>query len=70
MSRCHDEAFELARKHSKLQLYGEILLNSLSSDEIRAEDFNSLALHFENERNHLLAGKYWFHAKEYAKVFV
>lgn len=68
LSRCHDEAFELARKHSKLQLYGEILLNSLSPDEIRPEDFNSLALHFENERNYLLAGKYWYHAKDYNKA--
>lgn len=70
LSRCHDEAFELARKHAKLELYGEILLNSLSSDEIRSEDFTSLALYFENDRNFLLAGKYWFHAKEYSKVVI
>lgn len=68
LSRCHNEAFELARKHSKLQLYGEILLNSLSPEEIRAEDFTSLALYFENDRNFLLAGKYWFHGKDYQKA--
>lgn len=68
LSKCHDEAFELARKHSKLQLYGEILLNSLDPDEIKPEYFNSLALYFEQERNYLYAGKYWFHAKEYNKA--
>lgn len=68
LSRCHDEAFDLARKQNKIQLYGEILLNTLSSDEIRPEYFNSIALYFENERNGLLAGKYWYHAKEYNKA--
>lgn len=70
LSRCHDEAFELARKHAKLELYGDILLNSLPADEIRSEDFTSLAVYFENDRNFLLSGKYWFHAKEYAKVHI
>lgn len=70
LSRCNEEAFELARKHSKLDMYGEILLNSLSPDEIKPEDFNSLALYFENERNYLLAGRYWYHSKDYQKVRV
>ncbi|XP_063927605.1 WD repeat-containing protein 19 [Zophobas morio] len=68
LSKCNDEAFDLARKHGKMQLYGEILLNTLSPDELRPQDFNSVAMHFENERNSLLAGTYWFHAKEYAKA--
>jgi WD repeat-containing protein 19 len=68
LSKCNDEAFDLARKHGKMQLYGEILLNTLSADELRPQDFNSVAMHFENERNSLLAGIYWFHAKEYSKA--
>ncbi|EFA01913.1 WD repeat-containing protein 19 isoform X3 [Tribolium castaneum] len=68
MSKCNEEAFDLARKHGKMQLYGEILLNTLAPDELRPHDFNSIATHFENERNNLLAGIYWFHAKEYAKA--
>lgn len=68
LSQCNSEAFELARKHGKLQLYGEILLNTLSADELRPQDFNSLANHFEIERNSLLAGKYFYHAREYRKV--
>lgn len=66
LSKCNEEAFDLARKHGKMQLYGEILVDTL--DEVKPKDFNSVAMHFENERNYLLAGTYWFHAREYAKV--
>lgn len=65
MSLCYDEAFQLARKNGKLQLYGEILIQT---SQARPEDFKSLALHFEGERNHLLAGKFFFHAGEYGKA--
>ncbi|KAF9815163.1 hypothetical protein SFRURICE_006727 [Spodoptera frugiperda] len=65
MSLCYDEAFQLARKNGKLQLYGEILIQT---SQARPEDFKSLALHFEGEKNHLLAGKFFFHAGEYNKA--
>lgn len=65
MSLCYDEAFQLARKYGKLQLYGDILIQTTHS---RPEDFRSLALHFEGERDHLLAGKFYFHAGEYGKA--
>lgn len=65
MSLCYDEAFQLARKNGKLHLYGEILIQT---SQARPEDFKSLALHFEGEKNHLLAGKFFFHAGEYSKA--
>lgn len=65
MSLCYDEAFHLARKNGKLHLYGEILIQT---SQARSEDFKSLALHFEGEKNHLLAGKFYFHAGEYSKA--
>lgn len=65
MSLCYDEAFQLARKIGKLNLYGEILIQT---SQARSEDFKSLALHFEGEKNHLLAGKFYFHAGEYSKA--
>ncbi|KAI4462589.1 osmotic avoidance abnormal protein 1/wd repeat membrane protein [Holotrichia oblita] len=68
LSRCSEEAFELARRHHKLDMYGEILLNTLSTDEIKPEDFTSLAVYFENERNYLLAGRYFYHSKDYHKA--
>ncbi|XP_043289722.1 WD repeat-containing protein 19 isoform X2 [Venturia canescens] len=68
LSNCHDEAFQLANQHGKMELYGEILVNTLDDDNIRDEDFRSLAIHFEAQKNSLLAGKYYFHAKEYHKA--
>ncbi|KOB78955.1 putative WD repeat domain 19, partial [Operophtera brumata] len=65
MSLCYEEAFQLARKNGKLHLYGEILIQT---SQARPEDFKSLALHFEGEKNHLLAGKFYFHAGEYGKA--
>ncbi|KAK9743679.1 WD domain, G-beta repeat [Popillia japonica] len=57
LSRCSEEAFELARRHNKLDMY-----------EIKPEDFTSLAVYFENERNYLLAGRYFYHSKDYHKA--
>ncbi|XP_024939624.1 WD repeat-containing protein 19 isoform X2 [Cephus cinctus] len=68
LSNCHDEAFQLANQHGKMELYGEILVNTLDDDNVRTEDFKSLAIHFESQKNHLLAGKYYFHAKEFHKA--
>ncbi|XP_054000054.1 WD repeat-containing protein 19 [Hylaeus anthracinus] len=68
LSTCHDEAFQLANQHGKMELYGEILLNTVDDSNARKEDFRSLAMHFESQKNNLLAGKYYFHAKEYQKA--
>lgn len=70
ISKCNDEAFELARKHAKMELYGEILLNTFSPEELKPQDFASIALYFENEKNLLLSGTYWYYAKEYNKVSI
>lgn len=68
LSNCHEEAFQLANQHGKMELYGEILVDTLDEDNVRKEDFKSLAIHFEAQKNNILAGKYYFHAKEYQKV--
>ncbi|CAH2063704.1 unnamed protein product, partial [Iphiclides podalirius] len=65
ISLCYDEAFQLARKHGQLRLYGEILAQATRA---RPEDFRSLALHFEGEGDHLLAGRFYFHAGEYGRA--
>lgn len=62
-SECFDEAFQLARNRSQMELYGEIL-----KGYDRPSDFRSLAVHFESERNSFLAGKYYYYAKEYGKA--
>ncbi|XP_076236024.1 intraflagellar transport protein Oseg6 isoform X2 [Calliopsis andreniformis] len=68
LSNCHDEAFQLANQHGKMELYGEILINTIDDDNPRKEDFKSLAMHFESQKNNLLAGKYYSYAKEYQKA--
>ncbi|KAL2734556.1 WD repeat-containing protein 19-like [Vespula maculifrons] len=68
LSNCHDEAFQLANQHGKMELYGEILINTIDDDNSRKEDFKNLAVHFESQKNSLLAGKYYFHAKDYQKA--
>ncbi|KAJ8943661.1 hypothetical protein NQ318_005663 [Aromia moschata] len=67
-SKCSEEAFDLAKKNGKMSLYGEILLDTFSEDEIKPQDFANVASYFEKEQNHLLAGKYWFHARDYQKA--
>ncbi|KAF2362334.1 Tetratricopeptide-like helical domain [Trinorchestia longiramus] len=62
LSKCADEAFQLARAHGKMELYAEIL-----GDDASIADYNSLALHFDNEKNHLLAGKFYYKAGQYSK---
>ena len=63
MSRCFEEAFQLARMHGQMEFYAESL-----GREANPEDYESVALHFENEKNHFLAGKYYMLASSYAEV--
>ncbi|KAG5897933.1 hypothetical protein JTB14_014047 [Gonioctena quinquepunctata] len=68
LSKCCEEAFDLAKQNRKMSLYGEILLDTFSEDDIKPQDFVAVATYFENERDSLLAGKYWFHARDYKKA--
>ncbi|KAJ8679660.1 hypothetical protein QAD02_015447 [Eretmocerus hayati] len=68
LSNCHDEAFQLANQHSKMELYGEILANNFDDGHVRKEDFRSLAIYFESQKNCVLAGKYYFYAREFHKA--
>ncbi|KAF7987479.1 hypothetical protein HCN44_003241 [Aphidius gifuensis] len=75
LSNCHDEAFKLANQHGKMELYGNILIdtllnnnNSNINNNIRYEDFKSLAIYFETQKNNLLAGKYYYYSKNYQKA--
>ena len=46
-----------------MQVYAEIIGENASSD-----DLMSIALHFENEKDHLMAGKFFARCSKYAKV--
>ncbi|XP_018332353.1 WD repeat-containing protein 19 isoform X2 [Agrilus planipennis] len=68
MARDFEEAFELTKKQKMFTYYGDVLLNTLSLGGVRHDDFHKLALHFEHEKDYLLAGKYFFHARDYNKA--
>ncbi|KAH8876686.1 WD repeat-containing protein 19 [Schistosoma japonicum] len=63
MSQCFDAAFDLARKHKKMELYAEVIGYNASISE-----YQSIACYFENEKNWYLAGKYYLLAKQYEKA--
>lgn len=63
MSKCNDEAFHLARMHGLMELYGDSL-----GKEANPEEYESVALHFENENNYYLAGKFYSLASAYPEV--
>ena len=63
LSKCTDEAFQLARAHGKMELYADIL-----GDDATTEDYSSLAVHFDNEKNNFLAGKFYYKAGNHTKV--
>ncbi|XP_037071367.1 LOW QUALITY PROTEIN: WD repeat-containing protein 19-like [Pollicipes pollicipes] len=53
MSKCIEEAFNLAQKHGKMDTFADIIGN-----DGRPEDYRSMALHYENSMNYFLAGKF------------
>lgn len=62
---CVSDAFTLAQRHNKLRQYAELLENS---ENAQPSNFLSVAQHFEAEKYTLLAGKYFFLAKEYSRA--
>lgn len=46
-----------------MELYADIL-----GDDASIEDYASLALHFDNDKNSFFAGKFYYKAGQYSKV--
>lgn len=65
MCGCVSDAFALAQRHNKIRQYGEMLDRS---ENVQPGHYLGVAQYFENEKYTLLAGKYYFMAKEYHKV--
>uniref|UniRef100_A0A8C4Q3T5 WD repeat-containing protein 19 n=1 Tax=Eptatretus burgeri TaxID=7764 RepID=A0A8C4Q3T5_EPTBU len=63
MSQCGEEAFQLAQKHGQMETYAEII-----GPNATAEELQSIALHFEEENKHHLAGKFFLRSGKYAKA--
>lgn len=63
MSRCSDEAFSLAQQHDQMERYAEIIGENATPD-----DYNSIAVYFENQRQFMLAGKFFMLSGQYPKA--
>ncbi|CAG2108726.1 unnamed protein product [Medioppia subpectinata] len=58
MSKCHDEAYRLAQSTNQMDIYANILLDYTDNSEL-SQDFLSIAIHYEQERDALRAGKFY-----------
>ncbi|XP_047221085.1 WD repeat-containing protein 19 [Girardinichthys multiradiatus] len=63
LSHCNDEAFQLAQQHGQMEVYADII-----GAEATQEDYQSIALYFEGEKKHLLAGKFFHKCGQYSKA--
>ncbi|XP_038608395.1 WD repeat-containing protein 19-like [Tachyglossus aculeatus] len=64
MSKCNNEAFTLAQQHNQMELYADII----GSEDTPNEDYQSIALHFEGEKKHFPAGKFFLLCGQYARA--
>ncbi|XP_046339799.1 WD repeat-containing protein 19-like isoform X2 [Haliotis rufescens] len=63
MSKCNDEAFQLAQSHNQMEIYADII-----GSDATPEDYQSIAVHFENEKNHYLSGKFFLLSGQYSRA--
>ena len=66
MSKCHDEAYRLAQSTNQMDIYANILMDYEDNKEL-SDDFLSIAIHYEQERDALKAGKFYCIAGQYKK---
>ncbi|XP_029445186.1 WD repeat-containing protein 19 isoform X1 [Rhinatrema bivittatum] len=64
MSKCNDEAFQLAQQHNQMEIYADII----GSENTSNEDYQSIALYFEAEKKHFQAGKFFLLCNQYARA--
>ncbi|KAI1887644.1 hypothetical protein AGOR_G00192430 [Albula goreensis] len=63
LSKCNDEAFQLAQQHSQMEVYADII-----GSDATMEDYQSIALYFEGEKKHLQAGKFFQKCNQYSRA--
>nr|XP_039264721.1 WD repeat-containing protein 19-like [Styela clava] len=63
LSKCNDEAFQMAQQHGQMEIYAEII-----GTDATPNDLQSIAVYFENERNYFLSGKFYYLAGLYNKA--
>uniref|UniRef100_A0A671M968 WD repeat domain 19 n=1 Tax=Sinocyclocheilus anshuiensis TaxID=1608454 RepID=A0A671M968_9TELE len=69
LSRCSDEAFQLIQQNS-IEFFFYHAVCMCSGSEATIEDYQSIALYFEGEKNHLQAGKFFQKCGQYSRHFL
>uniref|UniRef100_A0A6I8R870 WD repeat-containing protein 19 n=1 Tax=Xenopus tropicalis TaxID=8364 RepID=A0A6I8R870_XENTR len=64
LSKCNDEAFQLAQQHNQMEIYADII----GSENTSTEDYQSIALYFEGEKKHFQAGKFFLLCGQYERA--
>ena len=64
LSHRNDDAFLLAQEHNQMEQYAEII-----GDNATPDDYNSIALYFENKNDYFLAGKFFYLAGMSSAIF-
>ncbi|XP_022236593.1 WD repeat-containing protein 19-like, partial [Limulus polyphemus] len=63
LSKCHEEAFQLAQSSGKMDIYADVV-----GEDASQEDYLSIATYYDHEKNHLMAGKFFHLAGQYRKA--
>lgn len=63
LSKCNEEAFKLAQSTSKMDIYAEVI-----GDDASVDDYISIGTYYENNKNHLMAGKFFMLAGQSKKA--
>ena len=63
MSNCNDEGFKLAQQQHQMDVYAAVI-----GDNGTASDYQSIAVYYENDRNYLMAGKFYRLCHDYEKA--
>ncbi|CAF5210977.1 unnamed protein product, partial [Rotaria magnacalcarata] len=66
LSKCYTEAFTMAQQNGLMELYAQVIEKVLKDGrDIPFDDLESAAICFQNQNDHLLAGKLFMFAQNY-----
>ncbi|CAF0892517.1 unnamed protein product [Rotaria sordida] len=69
LSKCYNEAFTMARQNGLMELYAQVIEKLLKDGcDIPLDDLEGAAIFFQNQNNHLLAGKFFMFAQNYERA--
>ncbi|KAK3739122.1 hypothetical protein QZH41_010524, partial [Actinostola sp. cb2023] len=72
LSKCNDEAFQLAQAHNQMEQYADIIVDVNRcmplGDDATQDDYASIAIYFDNQKQYFLAGKFYLKSTQYGKA--